>query len=165
MATSGTAVFNLDLSEVVEEAFERCGSELRTGYDLRTARRSLNLLFADWANRGINMWTMEQGTITLTYNQMTYALPNDTVDLLTGAVRTGAYVVEVIDVVTGADSTGTLRLVTSQIYDGVDEFLLLESGDKIIDGQDIYTVREIQPDGTGVTVLVLEATTDLSAPA
>jgi len=90
MATSGTAVFNLDLSEVVEEAFERCGSELRTGYDLRTARRSLNLLFADWANRGINMWTMEQGTITLTYNQMTYALPNDTVDLLEHQIRTQA---------------------------------------------------------------------------
>jgi len=90
MATSGIAAFNLDLSEVVEEAFERCGSELRTGYDLRTARRSLNLLFADWANRGINMWTMEQGTITLTYNQMTYALPNDTVDLLEHQIRTNA---------------------------------------------------------------------------
>lgn len=90
MATSGTAVFNLDLSEVVEEAFERCGSELRTGYDLRTARRSLNLLFADWANRGVNMWTMEQGTITLVYNQMTYALPNDTVDLLEHQIRTQA---------------------------------------------------------------------------
>jgi len=88
--TSGTAVFNLDLSEVVEEAFERCGSELRTGYDLRTARRSLNLMFADWANRGINMWTMEQGTITLVYNQMTYALPNDTVDLLEHQIRTQA---------------------------------------------------------------------------
>ena len=88
--TSGTAVFNLDLSEVVEEAFERCGSELRTGYDLRTARRSLNLLFADWANRGVNMWTMEQGTIPLVYNQMTYALPNDTVDLLEHQIRTQA---------------------------------------------------------------------------
>ena len=90
MATSGTSIFNLDLSEVVEEAFERCGSELRTGYDLRTARRSLNLLFADWANRGVNMWTMEQGTIPLVYNQMTYALPNDTVDLLEHQIRTGA---------------------------------------------------------------------------
>lgn len=88
--TSGTAIFNLDLSEVVEEAFERCGSELRTGYDLRTARRSLNLLFADWANRGVNMWTMEQGSITLVYNQMTYALPNDTVDLLEHQIRTQA---------------------------------------------------------------------------
>lgn len=88
--TSGSAVFNLDLSELVEEAFERCGSELRTGYDLRTARRSLNLMFADWANRGVNMWTMEQGQITLVPGQNTYALPNDTVDLLEQVIRTGA---------------------------------------------------------------------------
>jgi hypothetical protein len=90
MTTSGTATFNLDLTEIVEEAFERAGSELRTGYDLRTARRSLNLLFADWANRGINMWTFEQGTITLTQGLATYALPNDTVDLLEHVIRTGA---------------------------------------------------------------------------
>ena len=90
MTTSGTAVFNLDLTEIVEEAFERCGSELRSGYDLRTARRSLNLLFADWANRGVNMWTMEQGTITLAAGQNTYALPNDTVDLIEHVIRTGA---------------------------------------------------------------------------
>ena len=90
MATSGTATFNLDLSELVEEAFERAGSELRTGYDLRTARRSLNLLFADWANRGVNMWTFEQGQQVLTPGQATYPLPADTVDLLEHVVRTGA---------------------------------------------------------------------------
>lgn len=90
MATSGTASFNLDLTEIVEEAFERCGSELRTGYDLRTARRSLNLLFADWANRGVNMWTFEQGTIQLVQGQNTYALPDDTVDLLEHVIRTQA---------------------------------------------------------------------------
>jgi hypothetical protein len=86
--TSGSTSFNLDLSEVVEEAFERAGSELRTGYDLRTARRSLNLLFADWANRGVNMWTFEQGAITLTPGLPTYALPLDTVDLLEHVIRT-----------------------------------------------------------------------------
>ena len=90
MTTSGVATFNLDLNEIVEEAFERAGSELRTGYDLRTARRSLNLLFADWANRGINMWTFEQGTLTFTQGLATYALPNDTVDLLEHVIRTGA---------------------------------------------------------------------------
>ena len=90
MTTSGVAAFNLDLNEIVEEAFERAGSELRTGYDLRTARRSLNLLFADWANRGVNMWTFEQGTLTLTQGLATYALPNDTVDLLEQVIRTGA---------------------------------------------------------------------------
>jgi hypothetical protein len=77
---------------MVEEAFERAGSELRTGYDLRTARRSLNLLFADWANRGVNMWTFEQNTITLVTGQPTYALPDDTVDLLDHVIRTNANV-------------------------------------------------------------------------
>jgi hypothetical protein len=90
MTTSGTASFNLDLNEMVEEAFERAGSQLRTGYDLRTARRSLNLLFADWANRGVNMWTFEQNTITLAQGQPTYALPDDTVDLLDHVIRTNA---------------------------------------------------------------------------
>jgi len=88
--TSGTTGFNLDLTELVEEAFERVGSEMRTGYDLKTARRSLNLLFADWANRGVNMWTFEQGTINLVQGQNTYALPNDTVDLLEHVIRTQA---------------------------------------------------------------------------
>lgn len=90
MTTSGVAAFNLDLNEIVEEAFERAGSQLRSGYDLRTARRSLNLLFADWANRGINMWTFEQDTITLATGQPTYALPDDTVDLLEHVIRTNA---------------------------------------------------------------------------
>jgi hypothetical protein len=90
MATSGTQTFNLDLSEIVEEAFERCGAELRTGYDLRTARRSLNLLFADWANRGINLWTVDQGSITLVPGTATYDLPIYTVDLLEHVIRTGA---------------------------------------------------------------------------
>ena len=90
MATSGTAAFNLDLTELVEEAFERVGSELRTGYDLKTARRSLNLLFADWANRGVNMWTFEQGSITMVPGTATYNLPADTVDLLEHVIRTGA---------------------------------------------------------------------------
>lgn len=90
MTTSGTTAFNLDLAELVEEAFERCGAELRTGYDLRTARRSLNLLFADWANRGINLWTVAQGTIPLVAGTATYNLPSDTVDLLEHVIRTGA---------------------------------------------------------------------------
>ena len=90
--TSGSSSFNLQLDELVEEAFERAGGELRTGYDLRTARRSLNIMFADWANRGINMWTMEQGEIVLTPGQNTYALPDDTVDLIEHVIRTQANV-------------------------------------------------------------------------
>lgn len=90
MTTSGAATFNLDLNEYVEEAFERAGGQLRTGYDLKTARRSMNLLFADWANRGVNMWTFEQNAITLAPGQPTYALPDDTVDLLDHVIRTNA---------------------------------------------------------------------------
>jgi len=88
--TSGASSFNLDLTELVEEAFERAGGELRTGYDLRTARRSLNIMFADWANRGINLWTIETGTIDLVQGQNTYPLPDDTIDLLEHVIRTGA---------------------------------------------------------------------------
>ena len=87
--TSGAVSFNLDLTELVEEAFERAGSELRTGYDLRTARRSLNIMFADWANRGINLWTIETGIIDLVQGQNTYPLPDDTIDLLEHVIRTG----------------------------------------------------------------------------
>jgi hypothetical protein len=90
MTTSGTATFNLDLVEIVEECFERCGSESRTGYDLRTARRSMNLLFADWANRGVNLWTLDSGTINLSKGVSVYPLPDDTVDLLEHVIRTGA---------------------------------------------------------------------------
>ena len=90
MSTSGITAFNPDVNEYIEEAFERCGAELRSGYDFRTARRSLNLMFADWANRGINMWTIEQGTQTLTQGTATYTLPADTVDLIEHVIRTGA---------------------------------------------------------------------------
>ena len=88
MTTSGTSTFNMNLNDLVEEAFERCGAELRTGYDLRTARRSLNLLTIEWANRGINLWTIEQGEIPMVQGQITYALPVDTIDLLDHVVRT-----------------------------------------------------------------------------
>ena len=80
----------MDLTEIVEEAFERAGSELRSGYDLKTARRSLNLLFADWANRGVNLWTIDSSTIPLVAGTATYTLPSDTVDLLEHVIRTGA---------------------------------------------------------------------------
>ena len=88
MTTSGTTDFNLNLNDLVEEAFERCGAELRTGYDLRTARRSLNLLTIEWANRGINLWTIEQGSIPMVQGQIVYNLPVDTIDLLEHVIRT-----------------------------------------------------------------------------
>ena len=89
MTTSGTSTFNLDLNNLVEEAFERCGAELRTGYDMRTARRSLNLLTIEWANKGINLWTIEQGSIPMVQGTVTYNLPVDTIDLLDHVIRTG----------------------------------------------------------------------------
>ena len=88
MTTSGTSGFNLDLNDIIEEAFERCGVEVRTGYEHRTARRSLNLLTIEWANRGINLWTIEQGSIPLVQGQIIYTLPVDTIDLLDQVVRT-----------------------------------------------------------------------------
>jgi hypothetical protein len=88
VTTSGTQSFNLDLSNLIEEAFERCGAELRTGYDMRTARRSLNLMTIEWANRGINLWTIEQGEIPMVQGQITYDLPIDTIDLLDSVIRT-----------------------------------------------------------------------------
>lgn len=88
MTTTGTSAFNLDLNNLIEEAFERCGLELRTGYDMRTARRSLNLLTIEWANRGINLWTVEQGSIPMVQGQISYNLPVDTIDLLDHVIRT-----------------------------------------------------------------------------
>jgi hypothetical protein len=88
MTTSGTTAFNLSIIDVVEESFERCGAEVRSGYDLRTARRSLNLMFAEWANKGYNLWTVEQGSIPLTQGTITYNLPVDTVDLVDQVIRT-----------------------------------------------------------------------------
>jgi|TARA_R110000765_G_scaffold77271_1_gene151813 hypothetical protein len=87
MATSGSRDFNIDVGEIIEEAYERCGLEVRTGYDARTARRSLNLMFADWANRGINMWTVAQATITLTQGQSAQTLTADVVDVLEIVLR------------------------------------------------------------------------------
>jgi hypothetical protein len=86
--TSGINTFNLELTDLVEEAFERCGLEQRSGYDLRTARRSLNLLTIEWANRGINLWTIEQGQIVMNTGQAIYPIPVDTIDLLDTVVRT-----------------------------------------------------------------------------
>jgi hypothetical protein len=90
MAISGVANFDMNFTELAEEAFERAGREMRTGYDLRTARRSANIMMAEWANRGINMWTIEQGSINLVQGTATYDLPADTVDLLEHVIRTGS---------------------------------------------------------------------------
>ena len=87
MATSGSKNFELDVSDYIEEAFERCGVEVRTGYDLKTAKRSLNLLLADWANRGLNQWTIKQTTVTCISGTADYTLDADTIDILSVVVR------------------------------------------------------------------------------
>jgi hypothetical protein len=88
--TTATTNFNPNLNEIFEEAFERCGLELRTGYDFRTARRSMNFMLTEWANKGINLWTIEQGSINLVQGTVTYDLPIDTVDLLEHVIRTNS---------------------------------------------------------------------------
>ena len=90
MATSGTTAFDMDFTEIAEEAWERAGREMRSGYDLRTARRSMNLMTIEWQNRGINLWTIEEGTVTLTKSTSQYTLPADTIDLLEQVIRTNS---------------------------------------------------------------------------
>jgi hypothetical protein len=119
MATSGTTAFNLEFVELVEEAFERCGAEMRSGYDLRTARRSLNLLFADWANRGVNLWTVEQGSISLVDGTATYNLPTDTVDIFEQVLRTGAGAASTqADVVMSRISVSTYATLPNKLQEG-----------------------------------------------
>jgi len=90
MATSGTATFNLEFDDIIIEAYERCGLDGRDGYEMKTALRSINLMFAEWANRGLNLWTIEQRQITLNAGQHEYTLPDDTVDGLSAVIRTNA---------------------------------------------------------------------------
>lgn len=90
MATSGTTSFNLNFTEIAEEAFERAGGEMRSGYDLRTARRSLSLMLLEWANRGYNLWTLDTATLALTPGTYQYTLGADVVDLVDSVIRTGA---------------------------------------------------------------------------
>ncbi len=87
MAISGSTDFELDVSDYIEEAFERCGLEVKTGYDLKTAKRSMNLMFAEWANRGLNQWTIVQRTISLTVGTSSYTLGSDVIDVLSAVVR------------------------------------------------------------------------------
>jgi hypothetical protein len=90
MTTSGTTAFDMDFTEIAEEAWARAGREMRSGYDLRTARRSMNLMTIEWQNRGINLWTVAEGSVSLTTGTGQYNLPADTIDLLEQVIRTNA---------------------------------------------------------------------------
>lgn len=118
MTTTATTAFNLDLNDLIEEAFERCGSELRTGYDFRTARRSLNLLTIEWANRGINLWTIEQGQITLTTGVGVYDLPVDTIDLLDHVIRTQEGTIQQTDININRISESTYSTIPNKLTQG-----------------------------------------------
>ena len=112
MSTSGTTAFNMDFTEIAEEAWERAGREMRSGYDLRTARRSMNLLTIEWQNRGINMWTIDEGSITLSAGTAQYDVPADTIDLLEQTIRTD-------DGIEASQTDFSLTRISVSTYSGI----------------------------------------------
>jgi len=117
-STSGLSTFNLDFNDIVEEAYERAGIEVRTGYEFRTARRSFNMLTIEWANRGINLWTIEQGQFVMNTGQGVYALPSTTIDLLDQVVRTQATTPNQIDINISRISESTYSTLPNKLAQG-----------------------------------------------
>ena len=117
-STSGTSAVNLDFNDIVEEAYERAGIEVRTGYEFRTARRSFNMLTIEWANRGINLWTIEQGQFVMNTGQGVYALPNTTIDLLDQVIRTQATTPNQIDINISRISESTYSTLPNKLAQG-----------------------------------------------
>ena len=111
MATSGTVDFNLSIAEIIEEAYERCGLELRTGYDAKTARSSLNLLFSDWANRGLNLWVVEEVTQTMAQLSTTSAITEYPLGTITLTVAASANLT-IGETITGSVSGATAKVIT-----------------------------------------------------
>jgi hypothetical protein len=118
MSVSGTSTFNLDIAEICEEAYERAGLEMRSGYDLATARRSLNLMGLEWANRGINLWLVEEGSVTLATGTATYTLPTDTIDLLEHTLRTNNGTTSQTDTSLVRMSVSTYSQITNKLTSG-----------------------------------------------
>ena len=119
MTTSGTTAFNMDFTEIAEEAWERAGREMRSGYDLRTARRSMNLMTIEWQNRGINMWTIDSGTIPLVQGTSQYTLPEDTIDLMEQQIRTGSgSVTNQTDITISRISVSTYATIPNKLAQG-----------------------------------------------
>jgi hypothetical protein len=116
--TTGLTAFNLDLNEIMEEAYERAGLEIRTGYEFRTGRRSLNMLTIEWANRGINLWTIEQGQIVMNTGQGIYPFPEDTIDLLDQVIRTQANDLNQIDINISRISESTYAMIPNKLAQG-----------------------------------------------
>ena len=127
MPTSGSTDFELAVDDYIEEAFERCGLEVRTGYDLRTAKRSLNLLFADWANRGLNRWTITQTSITLSQGTTEYTLAADTIDILSAVIRENAGSSNQLDVTVNRIGRDTyLNLSSNYLKESLHNIMLID---------------------------------------
>ena len=152
MATTGTSTFNLDVNDLIEEAFERCGLELRTGYDFRTARRSMNLLTIEWANKGINLWTVEQGQIPLVTGQAIYPLPLDTIDLMDSTIRQNNGTTNQIDINISRISEPTYMTIPNKLTQGrpIQVWINRQSGQTSVTGVTVATA--ISATDTTITV-------------
>jgi hypothetical protein len=152
MATTGTSAFNLDVNDLIEEAFERCGLELRTGYDFRTARRSLNLLTIEWANKGINLWTVEQGQIPLVTGQAIYPLPLDTIDLMDSTIRQNNGTTNQIDITISRISEPTYMTIPNKLTQGrpIQVWINRQSGQTSVTG--VTVAETLSATDTTITV-------------
>ena len=154
MSTSGTSAFNLNMADLIEESFERCGQQVRTGYEFRTAARSVNMLTIEWANRGINLWTIEQGQIPININggQISYPIPVDTIDLYDHVVRQGSGQNQVDINITRISADDYLTIPTKNAYGRpIQVWIDRQSGN--IDGTAVTTVASaIASTDTTITV-------------
>jgi hypothetical protein len=153
MSTSGTTAFNLDLNNLIEEAFERAGAELRTGYEMRTARRSMNLLTIEWANRGINLWTIEQGQIAMVTGQAIYPIPINTIDLMDHVVRQNNGVTSnQIDINIDRISESTYSTIPNKLANGrpIQVWFNRQSGQS--NSTAVYLAQSINSTDTSITV-------------
>ena len=157
--TTGTAVFNLDLNSIIEDAFERCGKELRSGYDMRTARRSLNIMTIEWANRGINLWTVEQGQIVMNTGQAIYPIPVDTIDLLDTVVRQNNGTTNQIDINISRISESTYSTIPNKLSQGrpIQVWINRQSGQQNVSSS--VVAATVYPTDTTIT---LNTTTGLA---
>jgi hypothetical protein len=151
-STSGLTTFNLDFNEIVEEAYERAGIEVRTGYEFRTARRSFNMLTIEWANRGINLWTIEQGQFVMNTGQGVYALPNDTIDLLDQVIRTQATTPNQIDINISRISESTYSTLPNKLAQGrpIQMWINRQSNQSYASNSVVATL--VQPTDTTITL-------------
>lgn len=152
MTTTGVSSFNMDINDLCEEAFERCGLELRTGYDFRTSRRSLNLLTIEWANKGINLWTVEQGQITMVTGQAIYPLPVDTIDLMDSTIRQNNGTTNQTDITISRISEPTYMTIPNKLTQGrpIQVWINRQSGQSSV--STVTVASTIAPTDTTITV-------------